>query len=128
MAILDSNKDNLALTSQPDDILVTVYSTMNIEAAYLGLKCINIDFATCESKTFSPRVNIELDRRQPHNKRILSYGYIYNATSMTNLLETIEKLTTKNYNNYKQLNKRKELINKECMPVYDVNSLLKLIT
>lgn len=126
--MLDTENDNLAFSSKPSDILITVYSTMNIEAAYLGLKCINIDFATHEGKGFSPRVNIEFDRKQLHNKRILSYGYIYNVTSINDLIETIKKISNVKSNDLKIQRQREELIFKECMPVFDVESLLRIIT
>ncbi len=125
--MLDSNKDNLAYTSKPNDILITIYSTMNIEAAYLGIKCINIDFATKEGKEYSPRVNIKIDRRQLHNQRILNYGYIHNVYSMNNLIETIKKIRADNNKSIENKNKQQILINKECLPMYDVDYLLQVI-
>lgn len=125
--VLDSIKDNLAFTSKQNDILVTIYSTMNIEAAYLGMRCINIDFATKEGKDFSPRVNIDLDRKQLHNKRILSYGYIYNTKSINHLLETITMITSGDLIASKE-KERQTVMNKECSPVYDVDNLLKAIS
>ena len=100
---------------------------MNIEAAYLGMRCINIDFATKEGKDFSPRVNIDLDRKQLHNKRILSYGYIYNTKSINHLLETITMITSGDLIASKE-KERQTVMNKECSPVYDVDNLLKAIS
>ena len=100
---------------------------MNIEAAYLGMKCINIDFATKEGQQFSPRVDIGIDRRQLHNKRILSYGYIYNVNSIKDLISNITKITSNSYNFSEMEDKRQLLVNKECSPMYDVSSFLKII-
>lgn len=120
---LDLDKDNLANSSSPGDILVTIYSTMNLEAAYLGLNCINIDFEVCGAKKKLPRANIGIDRRQVHNQRLLSYGYVCNVESFLELGFALDNFNQKK-RNYALNNSRQVIIKNECKPMFNAKKLL----
>lgn len=127
MPNLNSEEDNLACSSNPGDILVTVYSTMNLEAAYVGLKCINIDFELTSSVSRSPRMNMDIDRRQLHNQRLLSYGYIYNVNSFEELSSTLDKIRIGQVNSEDLTRSRELLVENECQPVFTIGKLLESI-
>lgn len=123
---LDVDRDNLVHTSNPGDILVTVYSTMNLEAANLGLDCINVDFEINGSEVKSQRMNMFIDRRQLHNQRLLRYGYIRNVSSLGELAAALDG-ALRSDNQERIQNAMQSVVDNECSPTFFVGDLIEKI-
>ena len=123
---LDVDRDNLAHTSNPGDILVTVYSTMNLEAANLGLDCINVDFEINGSEVKPQRMNMSIDRRQLHNQRLLRYGYIRNVSSLGELAAALDG-ALRSGNQKRIQNAMQSVVDNECSPTFVVSDLIEKI-
>jgi hypothetical protein len=121
---LESDEDNLVYSSSTNDILITVYSTMNLEAAYLGLDCINIDFEINGNEGKLPRMDMGIDRRQLHNQRLLSYGYIHNVGSFGELGHTLDSLSLQD-RGAALARARRLVIENECSPTFSVPKIIK---
>lgn len=124
---LNAKSDNLAFSSNQGDILVTVYSTMNIEAAYVGLRCINIDFELNSSTPKLSRMNMDIDRRQLHNQRMLDYGYIFNVKSLEDFIMTLDDICQQQEISGDLEESRQLMIKNECQPVFSISKLLNMI-
>ena len=123
---LDVDRDNLACTSNPGDILVTVYSTMNLEAANLGLNCINVDFEINGSQVKPQRMNMSIDRKQLHNQRLLRYGYIRNVSSLGELAVALDGAL--NSDDQERIQSAMQLVvDNECSPTFFVGDLMEQI-
>jgi hypothetical protein len=75
------------------DIIVNVYSTINIEGAIFNKPLINIDFENFDpmyewNKKFE-RQSLKIDKSLDHNLRIMSYNGISNVSSKKELIEKI---------------------------------------
>jgi hypothetical protein len=123
---LDVDRDNLAHTSNPGDILVTVYSTMNLEAANLGLDCINVDFEINGSEIKPQRMSMSIDRRQPHNQRLLRYGYIRNVSSLGELAAALDGALQSDDQERIQ-SAIQSVVDNECLPTFLVSELIEQI-
>jgi len=123
---LDIDRDNLAYTSSPRDILVTVYSTMNLEAANLGLNCINVDFEINGSEVKPKRMNMSIDRKQLHNQRLLRYGYIRNVSSLGELAVALDRALE--CDDQERIQRAMQLVvDNECLPTFMVGDLITKI-
>ena len=119
---LDEEYEKIAESSFYDATLfISVFSTMNLEAAFTNIETLNIDFDGSESDKFSYRQSIHFDRRQIHNKRALSYGFIKNIKNESELVSAINKHIIKGMdkNNLFQ----RELVKNECEPAFEKQNL-----
>ena len=105
---------NLILSS---DLIINIYSTVNIEGAILDRPLINIDFDNFKpmyewSKKYK-RQNLSIDRNLDHNLRIMRYGGISNVKSEKDLINEINNYLS---NPERKKNERKVIAVKEGGP------------
>ena len=102
-------------------LFISVFSTMNLEAAFMNIETLNIDFDGNESDKFSYRQSIYFDRRQIHNRRALSYGFIKNIKNENELVSAINQhiINGMDKNNLS----RRELVKNECEPTFEKQNL-----
>lgn len=95
------------------DVLVNIFSTLNIEAAIMDVPAVNVVLEGKLERKKRARQSIEIDLNQVHNQRII-------ATGALKLCYTPEELITSinNYLNNPSLNKkqRKILVDQEAGP------------
>jgi hypothetical protein len=99
------------------DIIVNVYSTLNIEGAIFNKPLINIDYDNFNSlydwnKKFE-RQDLAIDRSLDHNIRIMSYNAI---SSVRNEKELINKINLYLVNPFYKSKERKKLVENEVGP------------
>jgi hypothetical protein len=72
------------------DVMVNVFSTMNLEASIFDLPTINVGFnGMNQSGTDEAWLSVEVDERQTHNQRVLKTGGVRLARSGEELIEFI---------------------------------------
>ena len=87
------------------DIILNIFSTLNIEGSILNKSLVNIDFDDFEpmykwNKKFE-RQSLSVDRNLDHNSRIMSYGGIFNTKNKSELLNVL-KFSLNNFNKNQQ--------------------------
>ena len=87
-----SHLKNLIIKS---DVIINVYSTLNIEGAIFDKPLINIDFDDFEpmykwNKKFE-RQSLSIDRALDHNARIMNYNAISNLLNEDELIKKINQ-------------------------------------
>ena len=87
----------------------------------MNIETLNIDFDGNESDKFSYRQSIYFDRRQIHNRRALSYGFIKNIKNKNELVSAINQhiINGMDKNNLS----RRELVKNECEPTFEKQNL-----
>lgn len=71
----DTELGDVASILRHADVMVNVFSTMNLEASIFDLPSINVIFDEMRRDDRSrARVNVEIDERQTHNQRLLRTG------------------------------------------------------
>lgn len=91
---MDKNEqDYLKNLIMSSDLIINIFSTLNIEGSIFNKPLINIDFDNFKpmyewNKKFE-RQSLAIDRSLDHNKRILSYGGISNIKNENDLIEKI---------------------------------------
>lgn len=98
------------------DVIINVFSTINIEGAIFDKPLINICYQTNTdfyNKNIKSRYNIKIDYEQDHNQRILKTGAITNCWNARELIDGINEALD---HPDKLSNQRLKIINTEVGP------------
>lgn len=96
------------------DVMINVFSTMNIEASIFDLPSINICFeGETNQENKRPRESVKIDEMQTHNQRIVKTGGVRLANNKEELIDLINM-----YLKNPQLDKegRMKIVQQECGP------------
>ena len=89
MDMPESEQTKLASILTHTDVLVNMFSTLNIEAAILDVPLVNVVFEGKAERRENSRQNIDIDFRQTHNQRIVRSGATRLCHTPQELIETV---------------------------------------
>ncbi|MBL7070836.1 MAG: hypothetical protein ISS26_01525 [Candidatus Omnitrophica bacterium] len=97
------------------DVMLNVFSTMNLEASIFDTPIINVCFEGERAGQYgnTPRVNINIDEMQTHNQRIVKTGGIRLARSKRELVDLINMYLK---NPEMDMEGRAKIVRDECGP------------
>ncbi len=110
----DTELSDVASIFSYSDVMVNIFSTMNIEASIFDLPTINVAFdGSSHREKKSPRENIKIDEMQSHNQRIIHTKGVRVAYSPNELIDGINL-----YLQNPDLDKegRRRIVEQECGP------------
>ncbi|OGL15633.1 MAG: hypothetical protein A3K12_13520 [Candidatus Rokubacteria bacterium RIFCSPLOWO2_12_FULL_71_19] len=86
----DTELSDVASILRHADVMVNVFSTMNLEASIFDLPSINASFDEMRSDDQGrARVNVEIDEKQTHNQRLLRTGGTRVARNRAQLIDLV---------------------------------------
>ena len=110
----DTELSDVASIFRYSNVMVNMFSTMNIEACIFDLPAINVSFeGESHQDNKRPRDNIKIDEMQVHNQRIIQTGGVRVAYNREELIKYINMYLE---NPGTDREKRRIIVNEECGP------------